>query len=124
MGNAEEFDDFIASLSYEEYAEYMLGLTRLKMSGMTYKALGGLTSFSPHVLAKRLKPFEREYEATCTKNFHKITASLKRNDPEYDYMTDPRTVTQQMCALLMGGEEIRSTLEQLSNWNETNDATH
>jgi hypothetical protein len=45
----------------------------------------------------------------------KIKAVLKREDPDYDYITDRRTVTQEMSALMMGGQEVLNTLEQLSN---------
>jgi hypothetical protein len=35
------------------------------------------------------------------------------------FMVDKRIVLQEMCALLIGGSEIRETLEQLSNLGES-----
>ena len=109
-------DDVFFGLEYDEYDKYMWGLAKLRLSGMTYKAIGSMTGLSHHMLARRLKPFEKNYIQECDKNFKILKDSLTQTDSEYDFMTDPRTVSQQMCALLMGGEEVRSTLEQLSNW--------
>jgi hypothetical protein len=48
----------------------------------------------------------------------KIKAALKREDPDYDYITNQRTVIQEMSALAMGGQEVLNILEQLSNLKE------
>jgi hypothetical protein len=110
----------IADYSDEEPSdEFMLGLAKLRYLGMNYRAIGGLIGRNQQWTANRLKPYEEIYRQTCINNLKKLMDSLVRHDPNYDFMIDPRVVTQQMCALLMGGEEIRSTLKQLANLKGT-----
>jgi hypothetical protein len=85
---------------------------------MTYKAIGAMCNLSQQKVAAIVNPLKQAYDSRCDKNKDKIMAILKREDPEYDFMTDRRTILQEMCALLMGGDEIKSTLEQLTGVNK------
>lgn len=118
METAKSVSDLYYEMASEDRHQYLMGLAQLKVHGMTYKAIGGLTGFSQHSLAKHLKQYEYLYKDMCHKNYDRLEQSLKQVDPDYAYMTDPRTVQQQMCALLMGGDEIKSTLEQLTGVNK------
>ena len=118
MENVRDFSDLYYELTPEERHRYLMGLAQLKVGGMTYKAIGGLTNLSPSALGKHLKAYEREYKKLISDNQDRLHQSLVRVDPDYDYMVDQRTVHQQMCALLMGGDEIKSTLEQLTGVNK------
>lgn len=108
-----EHADFWAE--HRAHEEKMMALAKLKLGGVTYKALSALTEESPSVLSKNLKPYEKRYKELCEKNLAKLEESLKRNDPDYDYLADPRTVLQQNCALLMGGKGMLTVLEQLKS---------
>jgi len=44
---------------------------------------------------------------------------LKREDTEYDYMVYQKTVVNELCALLMGGDKIKDVLVQLTNIGES-----
>lgn len=103
---------------YLERQKMLRELAKLRVFGMTYKKLSALVDVSPQRLAGLLKSHEVAYKAECRKNLETLLASLQRNDPDYNHMTDPRTVTQQMCALLIGGEEVKSTLQQLADLKE------
>lgn len=108
MGHA----DFWAE--HKARQEKMMWLAKLRLDGVTYKALSALTEEgSPSKLSKELKPYEERYKHLCDKNFTKLEESLKRTDPDYDYLADPRTEAQQNFALLMGGKEILTVLKQL-----------
>lgn len=115
METAESFGEHLWEMGWEEKTTYLMGLARWRYEGMTYTAIGRLLGYNPSSISKHLKPYEATYRLQLDTNFTKLENSLKRHDPDYDYLTDPRTVAQQMCALLMGGEEIKSTLEQLCN---------
>lgn len=107
-----EHADFWAE--HRAHEEKMMGLAKLRLGGLTYKKLSALTEeMSPSVLSKNLKPYEKRYKELCEKNLAKLEESLKRIDPDYDYLADPRTALQQNCALLMGGKETMAVLEQL-----------
>lgn len=93
------------------------GLLSLWVDGVTQKAMAGLTSLKPRQISDMLRPLKYEYFKRCEKNHAKIEAILKREDPEYDYMVYQKTVVNELCALLMGGDEIKDVLEQLSNWS-------
>jgi hypothetical protein len=118
METAKSLSDLYYTMPPEELTKYLRGLAQLKVGGMTYKALAGLTGYSQQALAKHLKHYEYEYKEMCHKNYMRVAQCLMRDDPDYAYITDPRTVQQQMCALLMGGDEIKSTLEQLTGVNK------
>jgi hypothetical protein len=118
MGNARSFSDLYYEMNSEDLHQYLMGLAQLKVHGMTYKAIGGLTDIRPASLVTPLKKYERLYKDICCANLDNLEKSLVRVDPDYDYMVDQRTVHQQMCALLMGGDEIKSTLEQLTGVNK------
>lgn len=122
METAKSVTDLYYEMPSEDRHQYLMGLAQLKVHGMTYKAIGGLTGFSQQSLAKYLKQYERMYKDKCHENYDRLERSLKYVDPDYAYMTDPRTVHQQMCALLMGGDEIISTLEQLTGVNKFEEA--
>lgn len=113
METVRNFSDIYYEMEYEERERYLLELAQLKVCGMTYKAIGGLTGFSPSVLGKHLKKYEKLYKDLCQVNFECLEESLTRVDPDYAYMTDKRTVFQEMCALMMGGQEVIETLKQL-----------
>lgn len=99
-----------------EHDEMMMGLAKLRYAGMTYKKLSNLVdNVSMQRLSHHLKPYEDRYKRLCEKNLLKLEESLTRDDPDYAYMTDPRTEAQQNFALLMGGAEIKATLEQLGS---------
>jgi len=91
------------------------GLLDWRLSGMTYKAIGAMCNLSQQKVAAIVRPLKHAYDIRCDANMEKIKAVLKREDPDYDYITDRRTVTQEMSALMMGGQEVLNTLEQLSN---------
>ena len=91
------------------------GLLEWRLSGMTYKAIAAMCGLSTQKVATIVRPLKHAYDIRCDANMEKIKAVLKREDPAYDYMTDRRTVTQEMSALMMGGQEVLNTLEQLSN---------
>ena len=90
------------------------------VSGMTYKAIGELIGAKPREASKMLKPLITEYHARCRENLDKLNKAVlcAERNPDYMFMVDQRTVLQEMCALLIGGSEIRETLEQLSNLGE------
>jgi hypothetical protein len=110
-------DKYLVGL--DAWDEFMMGLAQLKAAGMNYKSLAGMTQFSQQKLSSVLKPYEKRYAKICDENFQKLKGSVQRTDPEYDFMIDPRTVLNEMCALLMGGKEIKKTLQQLSDLKET-----
>jgi hypothetical protein len=114
METVRNFSDVYYEMEREEREEYLMGLAQLKVSGMTYKAIGGLTGFSTTALSKHLKKYEHKYKELCRVNFECLEESLTKVDPDYVYITDKRTIAQQMCALLMGGQEVIDTLEQLA----------
>ena len=89
---------------------------------MTYTRMEGFLGFPATQISKYVKPYLAKYRELVANNFAKLEQSLKYVDPDYAYMTDPRTVHQQMCALLMGGDEIISTLEQLTGVNKFEEA--
>jgi len=83
---------------------------------MTYRKIAFiLGGYSTTSVTKQIKPYLKKYEQLLDRNLAMLEASLKRNDPDYDYITDRRTVLQEMCALRMGGEEIKMVLNQLMN---------
>ena len=59
MGTVRNFSDIYCEMEYDERQEYLMGLAQMKVNGMTYKAIGGLTGFSPAVLGKHLKKYEK-----------------------------------------------------------------
>ena len=94
------------------------GLLDWRLSGMKYKAIGAMCNLSSQKVSVIIKPLEREYVIRCDANKKKIEAILKREDPDYDYITNQRTVIQEMSALAMGGQEVLNILEQLTNLKE------
>ena len=96
------------------------GLLDFWIGGMTYKTIGGLIGARPQEVSKILRPLITKYHARCHENLDKLNRAVlgAERDPEYMFMVDQRTVLQEMCALLVGGSEIRETLEQLSNLGE------
>lgn len=115
METAESFGEHLRKMDWPEQHDYLMGLAKWRYEGMTYTAIGRLLGCNPSGISKHLKPYEELYKQKLDLNRAKLEQSLKRYDPDYDYLTDPRTVTQQMCALVMGGDEIKQTLEQLCN---------
>jgi len=98
---------------------FQSGLLALRLEGMTYKAISGMTNLSPKEVSSMLKPLIAAYDKRCHANIEKLNKVLVCPDPEYMFMVDKRIVLQEMCALLIGGSEIRETLEQLSNLGES-----
>lgn len=118
METAESFSDYLYKMGWDERHKYLLGLARWKVEGMTYTKIGSiLGGYSGDAVSKQLKEYVGLYKQILDTNFAKLEASLKRNDPDYDFMVDPRTVVQEMCAMVLGGEEMKQTLEQLCNLN-------
>lgn len=95
------------------------GLLEWRLSGMTYKAIAAMTGMSTQKVSALINPLKYAYDRRCDENLKKIEAILKREDPEYDFITDQRNKVDNMCALLMGGDEIKDVLEQLANLGET-----
>jgi len=104
---------------WDDEDRFHKGLLDWRLSGMSYKAIGAMCNLSPQKVSAIVAPLRRAYDVRCAANKKKIESILKREDPEYDYMTDKRTVLQEMCALVMGGQEVINTLEQLSNYEKT-----
>lgn len=115
METAKPFWMFLDEMPWDERDAYLMNLAKWWLSGMTFIKIAELTGFTPKEISKYVNPHVAKYHKLLDNNFAKLEGSLKRNDPDYDYLTDPRTVTQQMCALVMGGDEIKQTLEQLCN---------
>ena len=113
-----DFWSHLWRMTRDQREEYLMGLAQLKLEGMTYTRMEGFLGFPAAQISKYVKPYLGKYRELVEDNFAKLDQSLKQVDPDYAYMTDPRTVQQQMCALLMGGDEIKSTLEQLSGVNK------
>jgi hypothetical protein len=95
------------------------GLLEWRLSGMTYKAISAMTGMTTQKVSALIAPLKHAYDLRCQANIKKIEDSLKRSDPEYDYMVYQKTVVNELCALLMGGDEIKDVLEQLANLGET-----
>ena len=120
MATAESFTDYIYKMEWDERDAYLMGLAKLKVEGMTYVKIGSLLGgYSGKEIGKNIGGHVGRYERLLDHNFAKLEESLKKNDPDYDYITDRRTVLQEMCALHMGGEEIKMTLNQLMNLEST-----
>lgn len=94
------------------------GLLNLWIDGMSLKSIAGMAGMRTSDLSKKLKDQKEAYFKRCEKNHGKIEAILKREDTEYDYMVYQKTVVNELCALLMGGDEIKDVLEQLVNIGE------
>jgi hypothetical protein len=103
---------------WDKEDKFHQGLLDWRLSGMTYKAIGAMCNLSSQKVSVIIKPLEREHVIRCDANKKKIEAILKREDPDYDYITNQRTVIQEMSALAMGGQEVLNILEQLSNLKE------
>ena len=86
---------------------------------MTYTAIGKMHGMDPKDVSYICKPLVKRYHERCDVNIEKLNKVLVCPDPEYMFMTDKRTVLQEMCALLIGGNEVKKTLEQLSNLGES-----
>lgn len=113
METVRKISDLYYEMGTDERHEYLMGLAQMKLSGMTYKAIGGLTGYSASDLGKHLCDYISEYRKICRTNFERLEKSLNNDDQDYKYIVDPRTVHQQMCALVMGGQEVIETLKQL-----------
>ena len=95
------------------------GLLNLWIDGMSLQSIAALSGMRTSDLSKKLKAQKEMYFERCKANHEKIDAILERKDPEYDYMVYQKTVVNELCALLMGGDEIKDVLVQLSNLGET-----
>jgi hypothetical protein len=113
-----DFWTHLWQMPHGQREEYLMGLAQLKIEGMTYTRMEGFLGFPASQISKHVKPYLSKYRELVANNIAKLEQSLKQVDPDYAYITDPRTVHQQMCALLMGGDEIKSTLEQLTGVNK------
>jgi len=103
---------------WDKEDKFHQGLLDWRLSGMTYKAIGAMCNLSQQKVAAIVRPLKHDYDIRCDANKKKIEAILKREDPDYDYITNQRTVIQEMSALAMGGQEVLNILEQLSNLKE------
>lgn len=104
-------------LALDKEHEYNEGLLNLWIDGMPAKSIASMAGMRTSDLNKKLRPFKEAYFERCKNNCGKIEAILDRKDPEYDYMVYNKTVVNELCALLMGGDEIKDVLEQLANFN-------
>ena len=120
METANTLASHLWGMSYEQEARYLQGLAKMRVGGMTYKNIAAFIGVSVPGVSKKLKPYEAKYRELIAMNRDKLEASLDRNDADYEFMVDPRTVTQQMCALLLGGEEVKAVLNQLMNLETVN----
>ena len=103
---------------WDKEDKFHQGLLDWRLSGMTYKAIGAMCNLSQQKVAAIVRPLKHDYDIRCDANIEKIETILKREDPDYDYITDRRTLIQEMSALAMGGQEVLNILEQLSNLKE------
>lgn len=108
-------------LIWDKEDTFLDGLLNFWIDGMPLKSIAGLAGMRPHEVTKKLKRKKEEYFERCRTNHAKIEAILKREDTEYDYMVYQKTVVNELCALLMGGDKIKDVLEQLANLGETNE---
>lgn len=104
-------------LALDKDYTYHEGLLDLWVDGMPMKSIASMAGMRTSDLSKKLRPYREEYLERCKKNYARIEAILERKDPEYDYMVYQKTVVNELCALLMGGDEIKDVLEQLANFN-------
>ena len=105
-------------IEWDKEDKFHQGLLDWRLSGMTFKAIGAMCNLSSQKVAAIVNPLKHAYDIRCDKNKDKIMAIFRREDADYDYMTDRRTVIQEMSALAMGGQEVLNILEQLSNLKE------
>jgi hypothetical protein len=106
-------------LAQDKEYNFREGLLNLWIDGMPLKSIAALSGMRTSDLSKKLKSQKEMYFERCKANHAKIDAILERKDPEYDYMVYQKTVVNELCALLMGGDEIKDVLVQLSNLGET-----
>ena len=104
-------------LALDKEHEFTVGLLNLWIDGMPAKSIASMAGMRTSDLNKKLRPFKEKYFERCKDNCEKIESILKRDDPEYEYLIDQRTKVDNMCALLIGGDEIKDVLEQLANFN-------
>lgn len=104
-------------IEWDKEDRFHQGLLDWRLSGMTYKAIGAMCGLSQQKVASIVNPLKYAYDRRCDENLKKIEAILKREDPEYEFITDQRNKVDNMCALLIGGDEIKDVLEQLANLN-------
>lgn len=106
-------------MEWDKELTFKDGLLEWRLSGMTYKAIAGMTGMTTQKVSALISPLKHAYDIRCNENIKKIEVSLKREDPEYDYMVYQKTVVNELCALLIGGDEIKDVLEQLANLGES-----
>jgi len=94
-------------------------LANLWLGGMTYTAIAKMHGMDPKDVSYICKPLAKLHHERCADNIEKLNKVLVCPDPDYMFMVDQRTVLQEMCALLIGGNEIKETLEQLGNLGES-----
>jgi hypothetical protein len=109
-----DFWSHLWQMPHDQREEYLMGLAKLKLEGMPYTRMEGFLGFPASQISRHVKPYLATYREFVNDNFAKLEQSLRQVDPDYEYMVDQRTIQQQMCALLMGGQEIIDTLEQLA----------
>ena len=105
-------------LALDKEHEYSEGLLNLWIDGMPLKSIASMAGMRTSDLSKKLREQKERYLERCKTNHAKIEAILERKDPEYDYMVYQKTVVNELCALLMGGDEIKDVLEQMANLGE------
>lgn len=106
-------------LIWDKEDNFLNGLLDFWIDGMSLKSIAGLSGMRPQEVSKKIRQKKEEYFERCRTNHAKIERSLNRDDPDYAYLTNQRTKVDNMCALLMGGDEIKDVLEQLANLGET-----
>ena len=116
MATVKHFYEYIYDLSYPVRMAHTRELVKMRVGGMSYKDIAAMIGvYRPDSVSKYLKHYEQLYRQEVRDNLQRLEDSIRTPDPDYVYMTDKRTVLQEMCALTMGGAEVVSTLEQLMN---------
>lgn len=84
----------------------------------TYKKLGETYGYTASVVSKRIKHMEERIRQDYTHNKNKVEEMVTTVPEELAYVLDPRVILQENCALLMGKDEIKDTLIQLTMLGE------
>jgi hypothetical protein len=91
-------------------------LAEMVESGFSYTALHKKLDhrFSKSVVYKNIRRYVDARSEKREYHIRRFTARLQTKlDPDYEYITDPRTMHRELCALLMGGEAVFEALHQL-----------
>ena len=113
-----DFSKEMYKLPYKERNIKTRSLVEMRKSGMTYQMIASILGHNQSSISQYLKVYEAQYDQTVRDNIDKIRESISTVDPDYAYMTDPRTVMQNMSAMHMGREVMFEALNALANLPE------